>query len=143
MQDAFKPTLHSELSYKFYNVGEEKTSVLVIDNFINNARSLVDFCDANTKFSKVNNVHPGLRMAAPRMYIHAINQYLAELLNNIFRLTQDKIAGGKALYSMVVTPPDQLEINQCLPHTDSYLSGDLAYVHYLESLQSPTQIYGE
>jgi hypothetical protein len=70
-------------------------------------------------------------MAAPSMYIHAINHYLAELLNNIFELPQNKIAGGKALYSMVVTPPDQLQINQCLPHIDSYLSGDLACVHYL------------
>jgi hypothetical protein len=131
MQDSLRPILHPDLSYKFYNVGREGTPLLVIDNFIQNAHSLVDFCRENTNFSKVDNFYPGLRMAAPKMYIHAINHYLAELLNNIFGLTQEKIAGGKALYSMVVTPPDQLEINQCLPHIDSYLSGDLACVHYL------------
>lgn len=41
------------------------------------------------------------------------------------------MAGGKSLYSMVITPPDQLEPIQCIPHIDSYLSGDLACVHYL------------
>lgn len=131
MQDSFKPILHPELSYKFYIVGRENTPVLVIDNFIHNAQALVNFCEVNTNFSKVDNFYPGLRMAAPDMYMHTINYYLAELLSNIFGLTQDKIAGGKALYSMVVTPPDQLEINQCLPHIDSYVSGDLACVHYL------------
>jgi hypothetical protein len=131
MQDNVKPQLHPELSYKFYAVGREKTPLLVIDNFIRDAQLLVDFCVANTSFGKVDNFYPGLRMAAPRMYIYAINHYLAELLSNIFGLTQQKIAGGKSLYSMVVTRPDELEINQCLPHIDSYLSGDLACVHYL------------
>lgn len=131
MQDSLKPKLHPELSYKFYNVGREETPLLVIDNFIQDAHSLVEYCAANTNFTKVDNFYPGLRMLAPSMYVRAINYYLAELLSNIFGLTQDKIAGGKALYSVVVTPPDQLEVNQCLPHIDSYLSGDLACVHYL------------
>lgn len=131
MQDSLQPMLHPELSYKFYNVGREKTPLLVIDNFIQDAQSLVDFCVANTCFNKVDNFYPGVRMAAPGNYIRAINHYLAELFSNIFGLNQNNVAGGKALYSMVVTPPDQLEINQCLPHIDSYLSGDLACVHYL------------
>ena len=131
MQDSLKPILHPELSYKFYTVGRENTSVLVIDNLIQDAHALVDFCQVNTHFSKVDNFYPGLRMTAPKMYIHAINHYLAELLDNIFGLPQHKIAGGAALYSMVLTPPEQLERKQCLPHIDSFLSGDLACVHYL------------
>lgn len=129
--DSFLPTLHPDLSYKFYNVGREETPLLVIDNFIRDAHLLVDFCVAKENFAKVDNFYPGTRMAAPSKYIHAINHYLAELLSNIFGLTQEQIAGGKSLYSMVITPPDQLEITQCLPHIDSYLSGDLACVHYL------------
>lgn len=125
------PKLHPELSYKFYHVGRENTPLLVVDNFIQDAYSLIDFCEENINFNKVDSFYPGLRMAAPGMYIHAVNRYLAELLSNIFGLTQDKIAGGKALYSMVVTPPDQLEVKQCLPHIDSFLVGDLACVHYL------------
>lgn len=131
IKDTRVPQLHSELCYKFFSVGREETPVLVIDNFIKDAHVLVDFCIANINFKKVDNFYPGLRMDAPDRYIHAINYYLAELLGNIFGLTQDKIAGGKSLYSMVVTPPEQLAVNQCLPHVDSYISGDLACVHYL------------
>ncbi len=141
MQDSL-PALHPELSYKFYNVGREKTPLLIIDNFLQDAQSLVDFCVTNARFSKVDNFYPGLRMAAPARYIHAINHYLAELLSNIFGVAQNNIAGGKALYSMVVTPPEQLEINQCLPHIDSYLSSDLACVHYLcEQEKGGTSLY--
>ncbi len=129
--DSLRPQLHPDLSYKFFHVGIESTPLLVIDNFIQDAHLLVDFCVANINFNKVDNFYPGLRMDAPPMYIHSLNKYLAELLDNIFGLPQHKLAGGKSLYSMVVTPPDQLEINQCLPHIDSYLSGDLACVHYL------------
>lgn len=126
-----KYKLHPALDYKFYLVGQEKTPLLVIDNFLSDAESLIDFCIKNTNFSRVDNFYPGLRMAAPRDYLYAINHYLAELLENIFDLTPDKIAGCKSLYSMVITPPEQLEKNQCLPHIDSYLTGDLACVHYL------------
>lgn len=131
MHDTISLRLHPELSYKFYEVGTEQTPVLVIDNFISEAQSLVDFCVAKNEFGKVDNYYPGLRMGAPKLYVHTIIKYLAELLENIFSLPRTEIAGGKALYSMVVTPPEQLEINQCLPHIDSYLSGDLACVHFL------------
>ena len=142
MEDFLKLILHPDLSYKFYSVGREQTPLLVIDNFIQDAHSLVDFCTTNSEFSKVDNFYPGLRMATPKMYIHAINRYLAELLSNIFGLTQDKIAGGKSLYSMVVTPPEQLDTKQCLPHIDSYRSGDLACVHFLcGSEQGGTSLY--
>lgn len=141
-QDSFIPRLHPEVSYKFYNIGKEQTPLLVIDNFIQDAHSLVDFCETNTNFSKVDNFYPGLRMAAPDRYLHAIYGYLTELLEGVFGLPRDKMAGGKSLYSLVVTPPDQLELNQCLPHVDSYLSGDLACVHYLcDKTKGGTSLY--
>jgi hypothetical protein len=131
MQDTLKPLLHSKFSYQALVVGREKTPLLIIDNFIQDAQSLVDFCVANNTFSKVDNFYPGLRMSAPQLYIYAVHYYLAELFANVFGLTPNKIAGGKSLYSMVITPPEQLEQKQCLPHIDSFLIGDLACVHYL------------
>ncbi len=131
MADSWVPKLHSALTYQYYMVGNEKTPLLVIDNLISDADRLVTFCKENNNFNASDNFYPGLRMAAPKTYIHGVNRFLAELLENIFGLPQRNIAGGKALYSMVVTRADQLEIKQCLPHVDSYLSGDLACVHYL------------
>jgi len=131
MQDSLIPLLHPELSYKYYMVGNEQTPLLVIDNFIQDAHSLVDFCEANASFNKVDNFYPGLRMEAPKKYLHILHHYLVELLEGVFGLARNNMAGGKSLYSMVVTPPDQLEPIQCIPHIDSYLGSDLACVHYL------------
>ncbi len=131
MQDTVKPLLHPNFSYKAYVVGKEKTPLLVIDNFIKDCHTLVDFCVANNNFSKVDNFYPGLRMTAPQLYIYAVHHFLADLFASVFGLRSHKIAGGKSLYSMVITPPEQLEIKQCLPHVDSFLIGDLACVHYL------------
>lgn len=142
LTDVQMPKLHSALSYKFIHVGNTQTPLLVIDNFLHDAQALVNFCTANYRFDKVDNFYPGLRMDGPKLYVHALNKYLAELFHNIFGLSQENIAGGKSLYSMVVTPPNQLEINQCLPHVDSYLSGDLACVHYLcAKEQGGTSLY--
>ena len=142
MHNALKPLLHPNFSYKAYQVGKEQTPLVIIDNFIQDAQSLIDFCVACNNFSKVDNFYPGLRMAAPDLYIHAIHYYLADLLAAVFGLTPSKIAGAKALYSMVITPPDQLEQKQCLPHVDSFLVGDLACVHYLcNKDQGGTSLY--
>jgi len=142
MQDTFKPQLHPKISYQAYTVGREQTPLLVIDNFIKDAHSLVDYCMAINKFNKVDNFYPGLRMHAPDLYIKAVHFYLADLLGAVFGLTPDKIAGGKSLYSMVLTQPDHLERKQCLPHIDSFLSGDLACVHYLcDKDQGGTALY--
>lgn len=123
--------LHPNFSYQVYCVGKEQTPLLVIDNFIKDAHTLVDFCLTDTEFSKVDTYYPGLRMVAPNLYIHAMNFYLGKLFGDVFGLMPEQLAGGKSLYSIVVTPPEQLTTQQCLPHVDSFLSGDLACVHYL------------
>lgn len=131
MQTTLRPQLHPELSYRTYTVGREKTPLVVIDNFLKDAHALVNFCADQKKLQKVDNFYPGLRMNAPDFYIQAIHFFLADLLITVFGLKPNNIDGGKALYSMVITPPEKLETKQCLPHIDSFLSGDLACVHYL------------
>lgn len=105
--------------------------MLVIDNSIQDAQALVDFCVENDCFDTADQYYPGLRMTAPSGYVHALYNFLADLIDSMFGVARAKVAGGKSLYSMVVTPPEQLAIKQCLPHVDSFLSGDLACVHYL------------
>lgn len=131
MSDVYKPRLHPDFSYSIHHVGNEKTPLLVIDNFLNDAHKLIEYCIENYQFEQVDNYYPGRRMDAPVLYTQALHFYLIKFIENIFGLTADKIAGIKSLYSMVVTPPEQLTIQQCLPHIDSFLSGDLACVHYL------------
>jgi hypothetical protein len=65
------------------------------------------------------------------MYVHTIYDYLSELFANVFGLAKQNLSGGRSFYSLVVTPPEQLLNQQCLPHVDSYEYRDFACVHYL------------
>lgn len=131
MSRSLIPELHPNFAYKAYYVGREKTPLLVIDNFIKDAEGLVNYCAGIKDFNRVDTYYPGIRMIAPELYMHAIHHHLAQFFFNIFGLRPEQIAGGKAYYSIVDTPPEMLEPKQCVPHIDSFTSGNLACVHYL------------
>lgn len=142
MQNIVKPLLHPDFACNLYHVGRDKTPLVVIDNFIKDPQSLVDFCVANTRFSQADRFYPGQRMPAPEIYIHAIHYYLGELFQTAFGLQKDKWENGKSLYSMVLTPPAQLKVQQCHPHVDSFNRNDLACVHFLcDKSQGGTSLY--
>jgi len=125
------PKLHPQFSYAAYTIGREQTPLLVIDNFIHNAEELRDYCCNSLQLETIDTYYPGIRVAAPSIYTEAIFHYLLPLLQEVFQLHPSEIRGGKSLFSMVTTPPDQLEIKQCLPHVDSFKAGELACIHYL------------
>lgn len=131
MSEEYKPSLHQKFSYSVHYVGAEKTPLLVIDHFLNDAQKLIEHCIENFHFKKVDSYYPGKRMDAPVNYTYAIHYYLNKLIEGVYGIRPEHIAGIKSLYSLVVTPPAQLTVQQCLPHIDSFLSGDLACVHYL------------
>lgn len=125
------PHLHPQFAYQAYAVGESKTPLLVIDNFIAGAEALVDYCQANSAFDNSDRFYPGQRMLAPARYSQALMYHLAGLFAQVFQLPPEQLAGAKALYSLVTTKPEDLQPQQRLPHIDSFQSGDLACVHYL------------
>jgi hypothetical protein len=136
------PELHPDFAYKAYNVGREKTPLLVIDNYLKDAQGLVDYCKGMNNFGHVDTYYPGVRMLAPQLYMHALHHHLARFFFTIFGLSPEYIEGGKAYYSMIVTPPEKLEPKQCIPHIDSFISGNLACVHYLcDKSKGGTSLY--
>lgn len=131
MNKFFTPELDAQFAYSAYWVGQEKSPLLVIDNFLKDPQQLVDFCAKATTLEQIDTYYPGIRVAAPDIYLQALFHYLGPLLAEVFALSLDAIQGGRALYSLVTTPPEQLEPKQCLPHVDSFTPGELACVHYL------------
>jgi hypothetical protein len=142
MRDSYKPRLHPDFSCKAYNIGEGGIPLLVIDNFINEAQALVDFCVSNPAFDNSDSFYPGLRMPAPELYVHAIRHYLGHLIEETFGFKKDAWLGGRSVYSMVVTPPAEMKDQQCVPHVDSFKQNDLACVHYLcDATKGGTSLY--
>ena len=124
--------LHPQLTYRVDRVGNEREPVLVIDNFLDRAELLIDGAETFCKFGNdPGNFYPGMIAPVPGFYTDIILGALGGLICATFDQDQTRPVGIKSVFSMVLTPPDQLQPIQRIPHFDSLNRSDLAAVHYL------------
>lgn len=123
--------LNTALRYKVDYVGQEKQPVLLIDNLVLNARSLVDYAMQQQDVLPAAGYYPGLRSAAPKAYQDLLSQQLSPLLCGVFNLAPEQLSQADSYYSLVTTPVDELSIEQQLPHFDQPKQDELAVIHYL------------
>lgn len=129
--DNFLPPLHSQFHVRVDSVGREKTPVLVIDNFLQDAEVLLGFAVKFGEFRDGLDYYPGIQSKVPEFYTQALQTYLPELLCKTFNLTRENISHSQSMYSMVLTPPARLALPQSRPHVDCIDKNKLACVHYL------------
>lgn len=127
----FLPPLHPEFHYRIEHVGREQTPVLIVDNFLYQAEALLGFAVKFGEFRPGVDYYPGLQSKVPAFYAQALYQYLRTIICQAFALTPEKIDYSQSIYSMVLTPPEQLVLAQARPHVDTILANKLATVHYL------------
>lgn len=111
------------------NHGQENQPVVVIDDFLATPERLVDDACARV-FTRIGPYYPGLRAPAPAAYLAGVSALLEAILRDVFGMHS-----GAALvecnYSLVTTPPEQLQPIQRLPHFDTTDPGRIALLHYL------------
>ena len=129
--DNFLPPLHPQFSFRIDYVGNEKTPVLIIDNFLHEAEALLGFAVKFGDFHDGTDFYPGIQSKVPEFYSQALQTYLPELICNAFNITRDHISHSQSMYSMVLTPPAKLAPPQSRPHVDTIHKQKLACVHYL------------
>jgi hypothetical protein len=127
------PRLHPNFSYRIDRVGIEQEPVLVIDNFLDHADTLIDFAERFGQFNQVRNAsgYPGVQAWAPEIYIHALYYHLQDIMFETFAIKVEEISNIKTNFSMVTTPASHLKPIQSIPHYDSTRRSELAAVHYL------------
>lgn len=125
------PSLHPDFTYKVEMLGNEKQPLIVIDNFIANAESLVDFALQKGGVAEAAGFYPGLRSKAPALYELALRETLGDLMCETFNIKPSNIAAADSFYSMVATPTAALKGVQQIPHFDLPVPDDLAVLHYL------------
>lgn len=136
------PALHPAFSYRVDYVGHERQPVLVIDNFLSDPDSLVEYCAETGRFNAEQGFYPGVRFPAPGLYVEAMSRHLGELIYDVFELPRGIRRKVRSAFSIVVTPPEQLQPEQSAPHSDSTRMTDLASVHYLcDARQGGTSLY--
>jgi Family of unknown function (DUF6445) len=75
--------------------------------------------------------YPGSRAPAPAIYCYALRAFLAPLIAQAFGLQDGRITGELSHFSLVITPPEKLQMVQRMPHFDNTDPKQLALLHYL------------
>lgn len=113
-------------------VGNEHSPVLIIDGFSDQPEALVDYAATKCSFQQVKNkYYPGVRARAPTSYIETVVGRTDAPIREAFGLRGRTLAGADFDFSMVTTPPSELQFLQLLPHFDATDLYQIAVLHYL------------
>lgn len=116
-------------SVRVERIGHEGEPVVVIDNFSPCPEQLVE--DAATlTFTTRGQFYPGVRAPVTPRYFEGLAPLLAPVARDVFGYRR-RLGVNGALYSLAVTPPDELALPQRIPHFDGVAEGMIAIIHYL------------
>ena len=116
-----------------FEVGHEKTRVLVVDNLMSDVEAIRQYAFQHAEFEKeIVSFYPGLRAMLPKPYIDAILQGVLPLIMQQYNIGREVAVKIRAAFlSMVTKAPEQLEVQQRIPHYDNTLINSFAIMHYL------------
>lgn len=123
--------LHEKFRHAIARIGSATAPVLVVDDFLGDARVMVDFAAAHARFEPSGLSYPGLRAAAPPIYAYALRAFLDKIVRAVFGFGDGEAIIGSCDFALVTTPPRALQTVQRMPHFDSTNDRQIAMVHYL------------
>lgn len=115
-------------------VGDEQEPVLVLDGVMRRPQALVDYAAAEVLFepsARYNSGYPGLLGPAPLRYVADLVAGLRPRIEAAFGLTGVAPAQAQCNYSLVTLRPEELSVEQRLPHVDRADPLQFAILHYL------------
>lgn len=120
-------------SLQVLEVGNEKTPVVVIDNFVADTSEVIEYACSDVEYGPDStSAYPGLRGDLPRSYVRAVLNRIYRLLFQVFAVPPGLgMRTVNTVYSLIATPEDGLSPAQCVPHFDSTGAYYLAVLHYL------------
>jgi hypothetical protein len=111
-------------------IGRENAPLIVIDDVVPRAESLVDLA-ATKVFSDVVTYYPGIRAKVPLTYQQTILEQYGVLVSDYFGMPGARLRFTGCHFAIATTPPERLDILQRIPHVDSFINAQLAFIHYL------------
>jgi hypothetical protein len=120
-------------SLQVLEVGEEKTPLIVIDDFALDTGAVIDYaCRSVTYGPDSTSAYPGIRGKPPRHYVIEVLNRIFRLLFQVFSVPADLgLKPVNTVYSLISCPENELTLAQCVPHFDSNSPHYLAVLHYL------------
>lgn len=137
--------LNPKFKIKKVNIPNTELYAYIIDDFILNTNSIMHFAQNIAYFNPTfsdNSYYPGVRDNMPLPYGRLLKKFFEEYILPKFINEAGTINLHKCLLSLVACRPNQLTIDQKMPHIDSYNNKDFAFVHYLSGKElGGTSIY--
>lgn len=121
---------HPDLQMRNLTLGREQAPLVVIDNLLANAEQIIDLAAAKV-FVDDGTHFPGIRAKAPLGYQQVVLEQLRKWSGPVFSLPPGSLTFTGCHFSLVTRPVEQLYHLQCIPHIDSMLGHELAFIHYL------------
>jgi Family of unknown function (DUF6445) len=109
-------------------IGREGQPIAIVDGFHPDPDGL-RAAAAMAVFEPGRHHYPGIRAALPADYFARVRPALVPVLREVLGASGVELLD--ASFSIVTTPPDELGIEQRLPHVDAVEPGRIALVHYL------------
>jgi uncharacterized protein DUF6445 len=122
--------LHPDFRQQRLRIGREQQPLVVIDNLVENPDELVDLA-ATKQFGDVPNYFPGVRAKVPLTYQQFILEKLRGVFAEVFGYAPGTVRFTGCHYSLITTPAAKLGYAQRIPHVDSVVIKELAFIHYL------------
>jgi hypothetical protein len=126
------------MDVRAYEIGQSRSRVVVIDDFLPEARRVVEMAAAMAPFPpEGETAYPGRRRQinpndAASGYVIAALKTVAPLIGETFASVGFRLL--EASFSLVTTPPESLSAVQRLPHFDWADPSILAVLHHLHDV---------
>jgi hypothetical protein len=109
--------------------GREQEPVIVIDDYARDPEQLIDEAAA-LSYRPIGAAFPGVRAPAPQGLALAIRDSLGELVRKVFGI-QAPLDRMECYFSLITTPPGELQLIQQFPHFDGLGRERIAALHHL------------
>ena len=125
--------VNGEISPRVQEVGDERTPVILIDDFARDPAAIIEHACVRAKFAPVENSgYPGMRAALSRSQVAVALDALEPLLRSVYSIPDRLLLKPRELaLSLVTTREPRLRQKQSGPHTDSNDAHFFAITHYL------------
>jgi len=128
--------LCEDANIECFRAGNEQQEILLVDNYLKGASALKQRAIQENNFARADSFYPGVRMHVPQEYTISLIKNLGFFIEQFFQLEVRQIKSAASKFSIVTTPPKDLDLLQRIPHFDSPSRKGLAVVHYLQSIPS-------
>jgi len=123
-------SLNSNMTSSVYQLGDEKSPLLVVDDFLQDPEQLVEHA-CQQRYVQNSPLYPGVRAPTPISLQSLLLNSLTQQLQEVFQLKGTKLGLPLCQYSLVTLSASQLTLLQRIPHFDSTKRDELAAVFYL------------